>query len=80
MTNLYVDVGRNGEADKALQRALDLLQPLPPCRELGYAYRTLAHLSMLRSDAAAAIRASEQAIDLAERFDDVESLASALCP
>ena len=78
LTNLYVDVGRNGEADKALQRALDLLQPLPPCRELGYAYRTLAHLSMLRSDAAAAIRASEQAIDLAERFDDVETLASAL--
>ena len=78
LTNLYVDVGRNGEAEEALRRAFDLLQPLPPCRELGYAYRTLAHLSMLRSDAEAAIRASKQAIALAERFDDVETLASAL--
>ena len=78
LTNLYVDVGRNGEAEEALRRAFDLLQPLPPCRELGYAYRTLAHLSMLRSDSEAAIRASEQAIALAERFDDVETLASAL--
>ena len=78
LTNLFVDVGRNAEADDALQRAFELLGTLPPCRELGYAYRTRAHLSMLRSDDDEAIRASEHAIALAERFGDVETLASAL--
>ena len=78
LTNLLVDIGRNAEADDALHRAFDLLQPLPPCRELAYAWRTQAHLSMLRSDEEEAIRASEQAIELAERFGDVETLASAL--
>ena len=78
LTNLLVDIGRNADADAALGRALDLLRPLPPCRELAYAWRTQAHLSMLRSDNEEAIRASEQAIALAERFGDVETLASAL--
>ncbi len=78
LTNLLVDVGRNAEADDALQRAFDLLRPLPPCRELACAWRTQAHLSMLRSKEEEAIRASEQAIALAEGFGDVETIASAL--
>ncbi len=78
LTNLLVDIGRNAETDDALRRAFALLRPLPPCRELAYAWRTQAHLSMLRSDNEEAIRASEQAIALAEHFGDVETLASAL--
>ncbi len=78
LTNLLVDVGRNAEADDALRRAFDLLRPLPPCRELAYAWRTQAHLSMLRSEEEESMRASEQAIALAERFGDVETLVSAL--
>ena len=78
LTNLLVDIGRNADADAALHLAFDLLRPLPPCRELAHAWRTQAHLSMLRSDEQEAIHASEQAIALAERFGDVETLASAL--
>ena len=78
LTNLLVDIGRNAETDDALHRAFALLRPLPPCRELAYAWRTQAHLSMLRSDNEEAIRASERAIVLAERFGDVETIASAL--
>ena len=78
LTNLLVDLGRNAEADDALRQAFDLLRPLPPCRELAYAWRTQAHLSMMRSDNDEAIRAGERAIALAERFGDVETLASAL--
>ena len=79
LTNLLVDIGRDAETvDALLHRAFALLRPLPPCRELAYAWRTQAHLSMLRSDNEEAIRASERAIALAERFGDVETLASAL--
>ena len=78
LTNLLVDIGRNAEADELLRQAFELLRPLPPCRELAYAWRTQAHLSMLRGDNEEAIRASAQAIDLAEGFGDVETIASAL--
>jgi DNA-binding CsgD family transcriptional regulator/tetratricopeptide (TPR) repeat protein len=78
LTNLLINAGHHAEADAALRQAFDLLRPLPPCRELGYAWRTQAHLSMMRSDDGEAIRAGDEAIALAERFGDREALISAL--
>lgn len=78
LTNLQINVGHHAEADDALRQAFDLLKPLPPCRELGYAWRTQAHLSMMCNDNDVAIRAGDEAIALAERFGDMETLISAL--
>jgi len=78
LSNLFVDVARSSEAQEALRQAFELLAPLPPCRELGYAWRTQAHLSMLRNDNEHAVAAGQRAIELAERFGDVEAAISAL--
>lgn len=78
LSNLFVDIARIDEADAALQQAFALLSPLAPCRETAYAWRTKAHLSMLRGDDDEAIAAARQAIALAERFDDAEAIISAL--
>ncbi len=78
LNNLLVGMGRNAEADEALSRAFGLLAPLPPCRELAFAWRTQAHLSMLRGDDAVAIEAADRAIALGEQFGDVEIVISAL--
>ena len=78
LSNLFVDIARNAEADAALQRAFALLSAIPVCRETAYAWRTQAHLSMLRSEDGRAIDASRRAIELGERCGDVETVISAL--
>lgn len=78
LSNLFVDVARIAEADAALQRAFALLSGFAPCRETAYVWRTQAHLSMLRGEDERAIDAARQAIELGERFGDVETVISAL--
>lgn len=78
LTNLLVGMARDEEAVAALREAFELLRPLPPCRELGYAWRTQAHLSMLHHDDATAIPAARQAVALGEQFGDLETVISAL--
>jgi predicted ATPase/DNA-binding CsgD family transcriptional regulator len=78
LSNLLVDVTNSSEAQEALRQAFELLTLLPPCRELAYAWRTQAHLSMLRNDNEQAVVAGQRAIELAERFGDVEAVISAL--
>jgi tetratricopeptide (TPR) repeat protein len=78
LNNLLVGMGRNAEADEALTQAFTLLATLPPCRELAYAWRTRAHLTMLRGDDTAAIEAADRAIALGEQFGDQEIVISAL--
>ena len=70
--------GRNAEAEAAARRALDVLEALPPGRELAMAYSAEAQLRMLARDTEASIRWSEKAIELADRLGDRESLAHAL--
>ncbi len=78
LTNLLVHMARSAEADAALAEALELLRPLPPCRELAYAWRTQAHMRLLHNDDAEAAAAADRAIALAERLGDAEALISAL--
>ncbi len=69
--------GRNAEAEETSRRAIEVLETLPPSRQLASAYRIQAHLTMLDRDCAVAIRLGEQAITLAERFDDKLTVAAA---
>lgn len=74
---LLINAGRSGEAETAVERALDLLAGSPPSHELAYAYRSRAFLYMLTRDNEAAIEWAHRAIDLAERIGDIDTVASA---
>jgi DNA-binding CsgD family transcriptional regulator/tetratricopeptide (TPR) repeat protein len=68
---------RNGDADAASRRAIALAESLPPGRTLAKAYAIESYLRMLNRDYEEALRWGEQAIALAERFDDPVTLAGA---
>jgi DNA-binding CsgD family transcriptional regulator len=74
---MYSGLGQTAEAEQANWAAIELLEALPPSRELGLAYRTQATLRMFSQDTAEAIAWGEKAIALAERFQDYETLAMA---
>lgn len=68
---------RNTDADTASHRAIELLEPLPPSRQLAGAYRVEAQLRMLNRDCEASVAWANKAIALAEQFADHETLAAA---
>ncbi len=68
---------QNQQADDACQRAICLLESLPPCAELASAYATWSYLRMLDRDYTDAIEWGEKAIELAAKFDDRATLAAA---
>lgn len=69
--------GRNTEAEAASQTAIELLEALPPTRELAAAYRMQAHLRMLDRDRMPAVHWGKKAIELATRLDDMKTVAAA---
>ena len=69
--------GHNAAAEEASQRAIEILESMPPTRELAGAYRMQAHLRMLEREREAAVRWGGKAIDLARRFDDDATIAAA---
>ena len=68
--------GRNAAADETNRRAIEVLESLPPSRQLANAYRVQAHLRLLDCDKALAVRLGKKAIELARRFDDVATIAA----
>ena len=68
---------RNADADATSQRALALVESMAPGPHLARAYATESYLRMLNRDLDDAVRWGNQAIDLAERFDDRATLAGA---
>ncbi len=74
---IYVLALRNREADAASRRAIELLEARPPTAALAAAYRVEAQLRMLNRECETAVTWSDRAIELAERFDDRETLAGA---
>jgi len=68
--------GRNAAADETSRRAIDVLEALPPSRQLANAYRVQAHLRMLDRDCAVAVRLGRNAIALAGRFQDDATIAA----
>jgi DNA-binding CsgD family transcriptional regulator/tetratricopeptide (TPR) repeat protein len=69
--------GQNVDAEATLRAALDVLEQLPPSRALGVAYAQGANMRMLNRDNPEAVEWADRAIDLAQRFDDVESIIRA---
>ena len=69
--------GRNAAADETSRRAIEVLEALPPSRQLANAYRVQAHLRMLDRDCAVAVRLGRKAIELAGRFHDDITIAAA---
>jgi DNA-binding CsgD family transcriptional regulator len=74
---LYCTVG-NSAADGAARQAVDVLEGLPPGRELARAYALMANTRMNAEDASGTFEWGARAIDLAERLDERDILAYAL--
>jgi DNA-binding CsgD family transcriptional regulator len=70
--------GRHAEAGEFGGQALEVLDALPPSRELAYALSNLAQLAMLAHDVPACVRHGQRALQLARQFDDVEVQVHAL--
>jgi DNA-binding CsgD family transcriptional regulator/tetratricopeptide (TPR) repeat protein len=70
--------GESAAAESEARRAVELLQPLAPGRELAMAYSNMAQLRMLASDQPAASAWGERAIELAERLGETEIVVHAL--
>ncbi len=68
--------GRNAAADETSRQAIEVLEGLPPSRQLANAYRVQAHLRMLDCDKAVAVRIGKRAIELAKRFNDNVTIAA----
>jgi len=71
-------VGRREEAESATRRAVAVLEPLPPGRELARAYGTLSLLCMTAEDLEGTVAWGTRALEVAQRFDDLESSVRAL--
>src|SRR5262249_21986142 len=71
-------LGGNARAEREARDALDLLEALPPGRELAMAYSNVAQLRMLAYEADEVVLWGGRAIALAERLGDVEIVAHAL--
>jgi DNA-binding CsgD family transcriptional regulator/tetratricopeptide (TPR) repeat protein len=71
-------VGRAAEAEHAALAAVDLLEELPPGRELAMAYCGLAGFRLIADENDEAIAWGGKAAELAERLGEVEPLAHAL--
>jgi DNA-binding CsgD family transcriptional regulator/tetratricopeptide (TPR) repeat protein/GTPase SAR1 family protein len=69
---------RIDEAEHYAAQAIEILESLPPGRELAMAYCNLSHLRMLQSDNANAVHWGVRALALAERLHDLETLCYAL--
>ncbi|MGL4961801.1 MAG: ATP-binding protein [Inquilinus sp.] len=69
--------GRNAAAEEASRRAIEVLEAMPPTRQLANAYRIQAHLRMLHRDRRPAVRWGRKAIELATRLGDDAIVAAA---
>ncbi len=77
-SRLLTCMGRSAESKVAAREAIAVLEQAPPGPELARAYSALSHVSMLGDDTDNTIFWGHKAIDLAERFGDVDSLVNAL--
>jgi DNA-binding CsgD family transcriptional regulator/tetratricopeptide (TPR) repeat protein len=78
LSRLSWHLGRNVEAERYGMAAVELLETLPPNRELAKAYGNMANQCMITNNTASTLVWGSRAIELAERLQDVETLSSAL--
>lgn len=77
-TTSYITLGRNAEAEAASRASIDLLETLPPSRELATAYGFQAYVRMISRDNAEAVAWAEKTVSLARRLGEQETLALGL--
>jgi DNA-binding CsgD family transcriptional regulator len=70
--------GQIPDAERHAMEAVQLLETLPPGRELAMAYGNLSHLRMFAGDTVQTQVWGMRAIELADRLDDVETVSYAL--
>jgi DNA-binding CsgD family transcriptional regulator len=70
--------GNKPAAEKAGLEAVELLESLPPSRELAMAYSNLCQLAMNAEDAAATVMWGKRSVALAEEFGDTETIVHSL--
>ena len=73
-----VSAGLNTEAEEASRAAIEVLEGLPPSKELAVAYAFQSYMRMLTRDNAEGVTWGERALGIAERFDDPDTRALAL--
>lgn len=78
LSRLHWFQGRNAEAERYAEAAVEQLERLPPGRELAMALSNRGQLAMLANDGAGAHAWGGRAIALAERIGDEEILIHAL--
>jgi DNA-binding CsgD family transcriptional regulator/tetratricopeptide (TPR) repeat protein len=74
----YWKAGQKNLVDQHVNRAIELLETLPPSPELAMAYSNRSRFAMTAHDSEEAVRYGERALDLAERFGDHSVCAHAL--
>lgn len=78
LSRLYWLIGKRVEAERYAAMALEVLEELPPGRELAMAYSNRAGLYMLAEDVAEAVYWGSRAIELARTLGAHEILVDAL--
>jgi DNA-binding CsgD family transcriptional regulator len=69
---------RGAEAEAPLRRAVEILEALPPTRELGMAYAYTVMFDMNHGSIEAGTEMARKAVEVAERFDDTDTLIHTL--
>lgn len=69
-------VGQNAEAQQVSREAIEILEALPPGRELALAYRMQAAVNLVNRDCEEALTLAEKALRLAEQSEAAEVLAA----
>jgi DNA-binding CsgD family transcriptional regulator/tetratricopeptide (TPR) repeat protein len=78
LSRLLRYVGRTEEGSDVGRKAVELLEQLPPGRELALAYCHVSHLCVWSEDAEGALAWGTRGLELAQRLDDVEARVYAL--
>ena len=78
LSRLYMCGGRGADAGKPILQAIELLETLPESRQLAFAYSGLVMFHMNHDNAEGVLKAGQRALQLAERFDDEETLLHTL--
>ncbi len=76
MVIMYFGLGETAVAEQVSLQAVEVLEALPPGRELAQAYRMQAALRMFHRDKAEALAWGAKAVALAEQFNDTSILAA----
>lgn len=76
LMNMLTLAGQKAEAQRVCLESIQILETLPPGRELALAYRVQAAACLVNRDCEEALMWAEKAMALAERLNDIEVLAA----